>query len=63
MNSIMSPEEFAQAMQKIKSEVYDADDDIEECHIRMDALMQHVLKSLGYDDGVNIFEGTSKWYA
>lgn len=60
--NVMSPEEFAQAMQEIKAEQYDKNGDIETCHIMMDVVMQHVLKSLGYGDGIDIFTGTSKGY-
>ena len=58
----ISPEEFTQMMLEIKSEYYDKYNDLETCHILMDSLMQHVLKSLGYGDGAKIFEGTSKYY-
>ena len=37
--------------------------DKEDRHRKMDALMCEVLRSIGYDDGIDIFEETSKWYA
>ena len=31
-------------------------------HIEMDELLCKVLKSLGYGEGIKIFENTNKWY-
>lgn len=59
---VMSPEEFARTMLAVKSEQYDENNDIENCHIVMDSVMMHLLRSLGYGAGVDIFEGTSKGY-
>ncbi len=39
------------------------DNDAENGHIEMDDLMCTLLRSLGYGDGVNIFENFNKWYA
>ena len=32
-------------------------------HIEADDLMCELLKTLGYRDGVEVFEGMKKWYA
>jgi hypothetical protein len=54
----ITPEEFRNRMETI-SENYDV-----ECgHSDMDDLMCEVLRSLGYGEGVDIFEKAEKWYA
>lgn len=59
-NEIMTPEEFAETMQSI-FDLYKSD--WETMHKRMDGLMKQVLKSLGYDEGVRVFDESPKWYA
>ncbi len=54
----MTPEEFEVKMAQIFDE-----GDTEEAHENADALMCEVLKSLGYGEGVEIFEEMPKWYA
>ena len=56
----MTPEEFKKRMKKICK---DDDYTLEECHIFADDLMCKLLRSLGYGDGVEIFEATPKWYS
>ena len=56
--NIMTPEEFARQMGQLAE-----NDDEEVRHIRMDDLMCEMLTSLGYSEGVTIFDGTYKWYA
>ena len=56
--AIMTPEAFATAMLVVKE-----DNDMEERHQRADALLCEVLRSLGYGEGVEVFESLSKWYA
>lgn len=64
---MMTPEEFAEKMKKARdttcwifgSEV----PDIETAHENMDDLMCHVLRELGYGEGIDIFRQTKKWYA
>ena len=56
---MMSPEEFAKKMQEIAEE---CGGDCEASHSTMDDLMCQVLRELGYDEGVEIFEDTEKWY-
>ena len=64
-NKILTPEEFAITMTKIRSgaiyggKMYDEENQ----HIDADWLMCNVLRSLGYGDGVDIFESMPKWYA
>jgi hypothetical protein len=54
----MTPDEFADKMQEI-----DTDRDIESGHVKADELMCSLLKELGYDKGVEIFNKMVKWYA
>ena len=56
----MTPEEFADEMRKIVKRYIN---DPEVCHNEMDELMTSLLISLGYEEGVEIFDGTPKWYA
>lgn len=37
--------------------------DEEMCHIEMDDYICDVLRQLGFEDGVEIFMNTPKWYA
>ena len=61
---VLTPDEFAIAMMQIKSGVcYDRIYDEEDQHIDADELMCNVLRSLGYGDGVDIFDDMHKWYA
>lgn len=54
----MSPKEFAEAMRQI-----DQDCDVEIGHSRADDLMCAILRELGYEEGVNVFDEMVKWYA
>lgn len=56
----LTPDEFRDAMIDISNA---AQNDIEVTHMMMDALMCDMLKSLGYEKGVDVFRGTYKWYA
>ena len=63
---VLTPAEFAIAMRKIENgEAYDDDRmyDQEDQHIDADELMCNVLRSLGYGDGIDIFDSMPKWYA
>ena len=57
-NKPVSPEEFAD---QIEALVSNGDDEAR--HASMDELMCHVLISLGYKDGIEIFNRTDKYYA
>lgn len=35
---------------------------IEDAHIEMDGVMCDILKKLGFEKGVEIFENAEKWY-
>ena len=48
---------------RMKNIFYSSGKDVEECHAAMDDLMCEVLRSLGYGDGVDVFEAAEKWYA
>ena len=56
----MTKEEFAREMQDIVDKV---GWDIEKAHSQMDDLMCQMLRELGYDTGVDIFEVQEKWCA
>lgn len=50
----MTPAEFYAKMQEIQA----SPDSAESKHARMDALMCDLLQSLGYTDGVQVFQKT-----
>lgn len=52
---MMTPEEFAKRMQQIADS-----DSPEDGHIEADELMCFVLRKLGYEDGVDIFDAMEK---
>ena len=56
----MTPEEFATRMMEIAA---DKNDDTEHAHAEADDLLCEALRELGYEEGVDIFEGMTKWYA
>lgn len=56
---MISPKEFAEKMKQIAEKR----DDEEVCHVEMDDYICEVLKALGYEEGVEIFEDTPKWYS
>lgn len=65
-NRIMTPEEFAKKMKKISDNLKyqnDAYYDEEDAHTQMDDLMSDLLRQLGYGEGIDIFDNTSKWHA
>ena len=57
---VLTPEEFKNAMALIDEEHRR---DPETAHRMMDELMAATLSCLGYKDGVDIFNGSMKWYA
>ena len=58
MNPLMTPEEFKEAMEKaIKGP------DIEANHADADDLMCKLLISLGYGEGIKVYESEERWYA
>lgn len=59
-NTIKTPAEFAEQMRYIQNELQGDQEDV---HIAMDNAMTDLLKSLGYSEGVQVFQDTYKWYA
>lgn len=57
INNPMTPEEFATKMREAEC------GDKEDTHIAMDGIMCTLLRSLGYGEGIDIFNSTPKWYA
>ena len=55
----MTPEEFAAEMREA-CEHYK--DDRECRHVAMDRIMCDLLRELGYNEGIDIFAGTPKWW-
>ena len=59
----MTPEEFKQAMADARHK-FDVDKyDEEDVHIKMDDIMCDLLRSLGYGEGIDIFNNTPMWYS
>ena len=54
---VLEPQEFAEKMKSLAM-----DNDPEVVHSNMDVLMCETLKALGYEEGIEIFENTDKWY-
>lgn len=60
----MTPEEFAKKMEALaERKTRFPNCDVEDNHILMDALMCKCLRSLGFGEGVDIYEATEKWYS
>jgi hypothetical protein len=55
----MSPDEFKSRMRWI----YRVPVDVESAHVAADNLLCELLRSLGYGDGVTVFEESPKWYS
>ena len=55
----LTPEQFETEMKAIFN---DGDHDTEIIHVYMDELMTELLKSLGYEAGIKVFDDTDKWY-
>lgn len=54
----MSPKEFCDEMKRLAKV-----NDTEAWHIYADDLMCSLLRTLGYEDGVKVFESEKKWYS
>lgn len=59
----MTKEEFKQKMKAIEEKFDNNIYDEEMAHIKADDLIIECLTSLGYIDGIVIFEQLPKWYA
>lgn len=62
-NTPMTPEEFKQAMSDAYHKYYEIEYDEELVHDVIDGVMCELLRSLGYGEGIDIFENTPKWYS
>jgi hypothetical protein len=56
----MTPKEF---VEKIKEELSDNSQDAEGAHWHTDVLMEDLLISLGYAEGINLIKESERWYA
>lgn len=54
---LLTPAEFAEKMQKAAAM------EPERGHVDMDELMAELLRSLGYGDGIDVFDNATRWYA
>ena len=59
----MNKEEFKQKMKEIEDKFDNNVYDEEKAHYEADNLLMECLVSLGYIDGVVIFEQLPKWYS
>ena len=57
---LYTPQEFAAAMEELRDKHAD---DPEVCHAAMDDLMCELLRELDYEEGIDIYEETHKYYA
>ena len=55
----ITPAEFEDKMKEIVNSGMEPD----EAHIEADSLMMDILKSLGYEKGVQYFDAMEKWYS
>lgn len=58
MSDVLTPEQFCSRMLAVADS-----NDIEASHVWGEDLMCEVLTSLGYGQGVAVFEDMEKWYA
>lgn len=58
--TVMTPEEFAAEVRRL---VEACKRDPERFHGETDALMEDLLRSLGYGDGVDLLDEVDRWYA
>lgn len=58
----MTPKEFENTMLFLEQE-YGNGKDEEEFHHEADVLITKLLKQLGYENGVEIFDRNPKWYS
>lgn len=56
---LYTPQEFAQAM----AELAEKERFVEDMHEAMDDLMCEVLRELGYEEGIDIYEAQPKYYS
>jgi hypothetical protein len=58
-----TPKEFAKEMQNLSDRLDKKLIDKESAHSEADALLCKVLRELGYEKGVTIFESLDLWYS
>lgn len=61
--TVISPTEFERRMREFDENAEKEHYDYEISHSNADALMCEVLRQLGYEKGVEIFNNMGKWYA
>lgn len=57
---VPTPEEFKTEMKKILEQY---EDDEEMFHVAADNYICSVMETLGFEEGIKIFENADKWYA
>lgn len=62
-NTPMPPEEFKQLMADTYHKYWEIDMDEETVHWKMDEILCDLLRSLGYGEGIDIFDKTPMWYS
>ena len=63
---MITPKEFEERMLAIEKEFGSYPDSYgyeEDFHVEADALMKKLLRELGYEKGVEIFDRNNKWYS
>lgn len=61
---VMTPETFTRKMKELYADTSTFPScDIEDMHGKADDLMCEALRSLGYGEGVEFFENSTRWYA
>ena len=59
----MTPAEFAKRMQAVLDDYNNNHGDREQWHREADDLICEVLKSIGYEEGVKIYDSEYKWHS
>lgn len=54
----MTPDEFRDKLTEMAQDIHKCDR-----HVDADNLMCQILRSLGYGEGIDIFEKMDKWYS
>lgn len=58
----LTPEEFAAVMNEALRTDKNKHEDESHSHQRGDAVMCELLRSLGYDEGIDLFLESGRWY-
>ena len=62
-NAPMTPEEFTAKMREAYETHWMKEEDEKMVHVVMDGIMCDLLRSLGYGEGVDVFDETPMWYS